>query len=258
MTLAELDRISAFLRTLADRSAARTVPLRFGTALFNDALARVWDLNYLRVEADVDGEELASEAERLQGAAGHGHRKAIVSDVRIAERVRPELERRGWSASRTLIMIRRREPDRRADTSAVREVTLDEALPVHERGIRSEPWGTDDATVRQILAAKLVIAAATKMRVFAAFDAGEPVAACELYSDGSTAQIESVVTVEEHRGRGFGRAIVTKALQVAEDERHDVVFLLAQADDWPKELYWKLGFDAAGSVYDFLREPKAA
>jgi hypothetical protein len=31
--------------------------------------------------------------------------------------------------------------------------------------------------------------------------------------------------------------------------------LLAEADDWPKELYRKLGFEAAGSVWAFLLKP---
>jgi hypothetical protein len=31
-----------------------------------------------------------------------------------------------------------------------------------------------------------------------------------------------------------------------------LTFLLATADDGPKELYRKLGFEATGSVWDFL------
>jgi hypothetical protein len=35
-------------------------------------------------------------------------------------------------------------------------------------------------------------------------------------------------------------------------------FLLAEAEDWPKELYRKLGFEEIGRVWDFTREPSGA
>ena len=46
-----------------------------------------------------------------------------------------------------------------------------------------------------------------------------------------------------YRGRGLGRAIVQHALEEARRD-HDVVFLDALADDWPRRLYAKLGFGA--------------
>ena len=53
-----------------------------------------------------------------------------------------------------------------------------------------------------------------------------------------------------YRGRGLGRAIVQHAL--AEARRvNDVVFLEALADDWPRHLYTKLGFDVVDRR-DFL------
>ena len=55
------------------------------------------------------------------------------------------------------------------------------------------------------------------------------------------AQIEDVEVLPEFRGRGLGRAIVQHALE--EGQRvADIVYLEALADDWPRELYAKLGF----------------
>jgi hypothetical protein len=45
--------------------------------------------------------------------------------------------------------------------------------------------------------------------------------------------------------------VVSGALSASEAEGHDLTFLLADEADWPKQLYEKLGFDAAGSVYEF-------
>jgi len=51
--------------------------------------------------------------------------------------------------------------------------------------------------------------------------------------------------------------VVARALAEAYASGHDLVFLLADDDDWPKELYRKLGFHDAGHVYELLREPIA-
>src|SRR5207249_2284686 len=82
---------------------------------------------------------------------------------------------------------------------------------------------------------------------------GAPVASCELYSDGRVAQVESVGTLSEHRGKGHASAVVARAVETARAEGHELVFLLADEDDWPKELYGKLGFRTVGRIFDFIR-----
>ncbi len=46
-------------------------------------------------------------------------------------------------------------------------------------------------------------------------------------------------------------------MQRAADEARragaELVFLVADDEDWPKELYGKLGYDELGRVYEFLR-----
>jgi GNAT superfamily N-acetyltransferase len=64
--------------------------------------------------------------------------------------------------------------------------------------------------------------------------------------------------LKEFRGRGFGKAVVARALAESMAAAHDLTFLLADAEDWPKELYRKLGFEEVGRVWDFIREPSRA
>ncbi|MGZ8571831.1 MAG: GNAT family N-acetyltransferase, partial [Actinomycetota bacterium] len=64
-----------------------------------------------------------------------------------------------------------------------------------------------------------------------------------------------VNTLEEARGRGLARAVVLAAADEARGQGADPVFLIADAADWPKELYGKLGFDPAGAFWQFTRVP---
>jgi predicted GNAT family acetyltransferase len=96
---------------------------------------------------------------------------------------------------------------------------------------------------------------AVDVRYFAVRTDGRVAAYCELFSRGGVGQIESVMTFREFRGRGFGKAVVARALAESMAAAHDLTFLLADAEDWPKELYRKLGFEEVGRVWDFIREP---
>jgi len=76
----------------------------------------------------------------------------------------------------------------------------------------------------------------------------------DLYSDGRTLQIESVVTLAEARNQGLARAAVLEGIRVARQEGHDLVFLVAEEDDWPKALYARLGFEIVGRSSEFGRD----
>ena len=60
------------------------------------------------------------------------------------------------------------------------------------------------------------------------------------------------MTLVPYRGRGLAKAVVVQALAESRAAGHDFTFLVATADDWPKQLYRKLGFVTAGSIWNFL------
>jgi ribosomal protein S18 acetylase RimI-like enzyme len=148
-------------------------------------------------------------------------------------------------------MTHRRPPDRKSDTSAVEELEASDLNDVWAEGTRSSPYGVDEEVVRQLVEQKHLLAAAGA-RFFAARVDGRIASHCDLYSDGSTGQIEAVMTLEAFRNRGLARAVVTKALEESRAAGDDLTFLLADGDDWPRDLYDKLGFYEVGSVYEFL------
>ena len=247
----------AFEEALRERCAERIEPFEFGRALFNDTFPSVWDLNVLRVDepqgATVDA--LEAEAERLQGAAGQGHRRIAVGDDEAGARLEPGFRGLGWEVDRFVFMAWRGPSDRGADTAIVEEVDAAAQRPLRERVAAAEPWADSEETVRMVLDSSLLVAEAAGARHFAVREEGEVVSATDLYSDGRTAQVEDVVTSPEHRGRGYASAAVLRAVEEALAGGHDLVFLIADDRDWPKELYAGLGFVRIGRKWTFLRRP---
>jgi GNAT superfamily N-acetyltransferase len=73
---------------------------------------------------------------------------------------------------------------------------------------------------------------------------GHVVAWCRLYDDHRVTEIDAVGVLPDRRGEGLGRALLEGAL--ARVPRDRMLFLCADAEDWPKRLYGKLGFDVVG------------
>ena len=69
-------------------------------------------------------------------------------------------------------------------------------------------FGSDDDVIRQLTEHKQVLAVAGA-RFFAARVDGVLASYCDLYSDGQTAQIEAVQTLERFRNKGLARAVVS-------------------------------------------------
>jgi GNAT superfamily N-acetyltransferase len=256
----DFDHELAFIHRMAGRMTTRTAPWEHGTALFHDELQRVWYLNFLRVERQdvpLDADALAREAEVVQGEAGLDHCKITVDDPRGAQLEQP-LRALGWRVERDFVMAHRGEVPVAPAEDAVVEVTAADLLPVWEQGIREAPLGRDPETVRQLVAAQLLREQATSVRYFAGQAEGRLVSESSLFTDGSTAQVESVQTLEAFRGRGLARATVSRAVTEARIGGCERVFLLADAEDWAKELYRKIGFEPIGQTWDFVREPTSA
>jgi GNAT superfamily N-acetyltransferase len=253
----ELDRALAFETALRARCAERIVPFRFGHAYFTDSHPRVWDLNLLLVESrsEIDPGELAAEAELLHTDAGHAHRRADVLDDAVGAGLQRFFRRIGWQVDRGVVMVYRGEGERSADTASVEEVGRDDLLSFRQEVARAEPWATDEEIVREVVDAGALWERAGNARYFAVRVDGAPVAAAELYTDGRIAQVEDVATLPAHQGRGHASAVVLRAVEEALAAGHDLVFLTADAGDWPKELYGRLGFEEVGHTWSLLRRP---
>jgi ribosomal protein S18 acetylase RimI-like enzyme len=254
--MTELERIVSFLRELDPLSAEGEVPFRFGMAYFHSKLPRVWSRNYLVADTDLDAasaELLVADSDRILGGAGLGHGKVNVYAEEAGARLEPGFRELGWQIHCEVLMVARRNPDRSGDLSLTEEVSIDELEPIWTEENRREPYGSDEETVRQLVANKRVVVASWDTRLFATRVEGAIASYCELYSHRGTGQIEAVGTLEEFRNRGLARATVSRALAASRAAGNGLTFLMARDDDWPKELYGKLGFDEIGRIYEFVR-----
>ena len=188
--------------------------------MHSPTIGNVYDMNFLRVERGRRGaRSLAREADEIQAHLFH---RRVVLDRGGASLV-ADFKELGWGQTGHLVMAHRREPDRRADTSLVRELPFEELSPVREAATLREPWGDEELAAR-LVEAKRRIARAMPLRNFAAVVRGKIAAYCELRCGDGVAQIEDVNTLEEYRGRCLGRALVQHVVDVAHRD-HDLVYL---------------------------------
>jgi len=243
------ERAVAFQREFDRRRAELAIRATHGTAYLTPSLQRVYDLNAFVVDrgTKASAEELIAEADPILGSHGLAHRKITIDDG-LGRSVESGFRDAGWQVVEHLVMPHLR-PAPALDLTRVEEVAAEELVPVWQAGMGRDDLDAD--TVDQLVRAQLTRREHTHVRYFATRVDGRPASYCELFSDGATGQIESVMTDPELRGRGLGKLVVAGAL-AASEATHDFTFLVADAADWPQELYRKLGFETAGTVYRFL------
>ena len=257
--MGDLERIRAFERELAERTSERVEPSAFGTAYLNLTFSRRWSSNLVRVERSLDGvaaDALAADADRVLGEHDElRHRRIEVIDAANGPRLASGFLELGWSVERDLIMVQRREPEPRPD-AAVAEASFAQARPLIEAVMREQDHVADEEDVRHLVGFREALEREAGARFFVASRDGEPAAVCEGYVLGDVGQIEDVNTLERYRGRGLASAIVTRAATWARQRGADLVYLVADDEDWPKGLYRRLGFDELARAWSFTREPR--
>lgn len=201
--------------------------------------------------AEVSASELADEAEKVMAPLGYSHRRIWTPDEELAAALAPGFTELGWATDVHVVMVHRRDPDRPADTSQVEEIGA-EVWKGREQQLRSYPWCDDDDLVKEMRVFYYLMMDAANGTDLAIIEDGLPVSFGLLFSRGDVGQIEDVATLEEYRGRGLSRAVVYEALRRSL-EKHALTFLIADASDWPRDFYEKLGFDAVGLYYYFLK-----
>lgn len=218
----------------------------------------VWALNNVWIDREVS----YAEAERLcQRHLPESHfDQLFIQDERLGERLAETFRARGWKIDVHAHSVLARGPDRRVPTDAVVEAEEGEALDLMERWLKEDPTLVlTESELHELREGNgLTWRARNARRLGARDENGRLIAMTMLYSDGAVAQVEDVYVVPEARGRGYGRMLVTRAIDLARQGGHELTFIVADDADWPKQLYRKLGFDPVGRSWVLHRARPAA
>jgi hypothetical protein len=215
---------------------------------------RVWELNLVLAPPAYGVERLVDAADQLQEAAGFAHRKLRLDGMARAEPLRAAAELRGWRLDRELIMVRDPATDLPPHAGRVEEVDADALAAAADEFLRAEPHGDDSEARRQLIGQHERWARnATTARNLGVVDGGRVVAWCRTYAGGTLYELDDVGVLPARRGEGLGRELVAGAVALAPAGR--VPFLLADAHDWPRHLYARLGFTSVGERLGATRTP---
>lgn len=133
---------------------------------------------------------------------------------------------------------------------AVEEVPFDAV-----KALRVE-WTAEDFPDLELgdhLAEARDVAGILGAQILAVMDAGTPVAYAQVELMNRSAEITQVYVRRDHRGRGLGTALTCAAIEAVRDV--DELWIVADDEGRPKQLYSRLGFSPAWTAVEMLRLP---
>ncbi len=243
-----------FTRRTTELTADEVRTVEAGWVFNTPSIDVAWGLNHVRFATPVSFERATSLADEAQSRLPY--RRVVLEPAAVDDALEEEFRAAGWRAEHDLLMELRRPADREVDTSMVGEPSEEDALELARR------WTLDEApdTTAEVMAA-LEQFWLREARVRGDRYLGIPrehggglAAKAKLRSDGRIAQVEDVYALAGARGRGLGRVIVTRAVELAQEDEHELIFIVADDDGWPKHLYATIGFEPVGVVVNLHRE----
>jgi ribosomal protein S18 acetylase RimI-like enzyme len=255
------ERISLSEDALAE-AGADVLRLDIGRVIRQPAFPHVYDANLVR-RAVLRQEGLDEALERLEAPLreiGARHLQLTLDGADVPDSLGPALRRRGFVRDRLLAMTLGARADRdRASGVVVKEVPneagWDQFGWAMDRMNREEAWYAPSVS-REIVGSLRQKCEIGALSMFVAERDGRVVGTIGLAMDRGVASIVSVGTLPDARRRGVGRTMVLDLIERARARRAEVIYLVARADDSPKEMYKKLGFRVELGFDVWLRLPR--
>jgi GNAT superfamily N-acetyltransferase len=247
-------RALAFQRETLALIADEVTDVAEGCVVRSAALPLVWSLNHLRVMHPIGFDEAVAAAERhLQDLP---YRHLMVEEDAGAEQLAAQFRSACWEVDVELTMLMAGDRDREVDLSNVVDASEEETLELYGRWIAEDYEEPPEAQRQVVEHTRLIWRARNARRFGVPAQSGALASMTVLMSGGPVAQVEDVYTAPEERGRGYARALVTRALDLARAGGYELTFITADDGGWPKQLYARLGFVPAGRVWLFTRRPR--
>jgi GNAT superfamily N-acetyltransferase len=227
-------------------------PWEHGRVMKAPGYPTYYDYNVVWVDGDpgLDAGGLIAVADEHLGE--YEHRRLDFARADAGERVRAELEAAHWEPTRLLWMRHSGELPP-GPSLPVEEVDYDEVLPLR---IAWHNEDFPDLDGSGYLANARELAMAGDVQVIASREGDELVGFAQLVRRGDGAEVSQVYVRPEHRGSGRGTAITRAAIEAAGDVGD--LWIVADDEDRPKQLYARLGFRPTWTSIEFLRAPGIA
>jgi GNAT superfamily N-acetyltransferase len=227
-------------------------PWKHGTVWRATGYPSYYDYNVLWVEGDpgLGADELIAAADAALD--GFEHRRIDFERAEAGERVRAELVSAHWEPTR-LVWLRHAEPLPPGPEIEVEEVDYDSVIGLRVAWHRED---FPDLDSRDYLDNAREVAMTRDVQVLAVVESDEPIGFAQLERIGDGAEVTQVYVRSDRRGGGRGTAITRAAIEAAGDV--DDLWIVADDEDRPKELYGRLGFRPAWTSFEYLRVPGVA
>lgn len=246
----------AWLNDVAAGRTARHVGVPGGVAYLHHDYPAAHTHNFVRLVR----EEPGLDAERVDATLGMAfsgskveHRVVEVHSEALTERLDPGLRALGYKRETDLIMVFRGGAP--SSGSKVVELSLDERAEVATLWREQENPRWPKSFARQLgdrIRTMVPVAECTFLAV--RDDNGTVVSRADLFRRNGIAQIEEVVTLTSSRNQGYATELVREGIRRAAGD--DLIFIVADADDWPAQLYRRLGFEDLGRTGLFVVSPE--
>jgi GNAT superfamily N-acetyltransferase len=165
------------------------------------------------------------------------------------------LDGAGWKVDREVLMVLMADPTRQVSAEAVVELTEPQMTRLMRRWLMEDFPDVGASRLDQVAAYARREGKLWGEQSFGILDdGGDPAAITKLRSRDGTAWVEDVYTVPEARAKGFARALVTYVTSLARGAGHELTFIIADDNDWPKHLYESIGFRPVGLTWTFHRD----
>jgi GNAT superfamily N-acetyltransferase len=216
------------------------------------SLPDVWAVNQLHITRAASPAEVMALAEQHQGDLSFRHLR--VEPEATARELETALHGAGWKIDREVFMALMGRPNREVPTDAVVPLSDEQMATLMRRWLREDFPDVETERLDQVDDYTRREGKLWAERGFGILDdAGAPAAITKLRSRRGIGWVEDVYTVPEQRNRGFARALVTHATTLARSGGHELTFIIADDNDWPKHLYESIGFRRVGTAWTFHR-----
>lgn len=222
--------------------------------MVNTRFPEAHDHNRVVVTAPCSAAALAEACDDIYGSRGMRHRLIEVHDETLGDQLADQLRASGYSCGREVLMGFYGKVALRTPMPEIVALDADERAEAASADWRRDHPEWPETIVEQLGRRITTITDVARTAFLAVRDTDGVVAAhADLYLRDGVAQVEEVITRPDQRGRGLASALVLDAVERARDWRADLVFLVADAEDWPQNLYRRLGFVDLGRTVSLRR-----